>query len=256
MLPPHGFMTVSTNDELYVRGTATLLASWEEYARGSADAALKRLDGVSAAVFPSDPERGVYNNALLDRDLGPTKRAAAAAAMEAAYRAAGVDRYAAWVHESDGGMRADLGSRGYTVEESTRAMGMSLEDILIALPEVELGPLDWDEYLEYLRLVGVPPGLLSGADPGAFHTLGARLNGENVATAIAFDHEGDCGVYNMSTLEAARRRGLGTALAARHLHDAVERGCSTASLQSAPIAERVYAALGFRDLGRFLEYVP
>ena len=63
-------------------------------------------------------------------------------------------------------------------------------------------------------------------------------------------------MFNMSTIEAARRRGLGTALTARHVHDAVDRGCSTASLQSTAMAERVYAAVGFRDLGRFLEYVP
>jgi GNAT superfamily N-acetyltransferase len=176
--------------------------------------------------------------------------------MEAAYSSAAVDRYAAWVHESDEGMRAELSSRGYTLDESTRAMGMSLEDISLALPEVELGPLDWVEYLEYLRIVGVPAGLLSGADPSAFHLLVTRLAGEDVATALAFDHDGDCGVYNMSTLEAARRRGLGTALTAGHVRDALERGCSTASLQSTPMAERVYAAVGFRDLGRFLEYVP
>ena len=60
----------------------------------------------------------------------------------------------------------------------------------------------------------------------------------------------------MSTLEPARRRGLGTALTARHVHDAAERGCATASLQSTAMAERVYAAVGFRDLGRILEYVP
>ena len=102
----------------------------------------------------------------------------------------------------------------------------------------------------------MPAGLLSGADPSAFHTLVARRAGGSVATAIAFDHDGDCGIYNMSTLEAARRRGLGTALTARHVHDAADRGCSTASLQSTPMAERVYAAVGFRDLGRFLEYVP
>jgi GNAT superfamily N-acetyltransferase len=249
-------MTFTTDDELYVRGAATLLASWEEYARGSAGAALKRLNGVSAAVFPSEPERAVYNNALLDRDLGPTERAAAVGAMAAAYDSAGVDRYAAWVHESDQGMRAELSSRGYTVEESTLAMGMSLDDLSLALPEVELGPLEWVQYLEYLRRVGAPAGLLSGADPSAFHLLVARIAGENVATAMAFDHAGDCGVFNMSTLEAARRRGLGTALTARHVHDAVERGCSTASLQSTAMAERVYAAVGFRDLGRILEYVP
>ena len=246
-------MTPATDDDLYVRGTATLLASWEEYARGSAGAALKRLDGVSAAVFPSEPERAVYNNALLERDLGPTERAAAVIAMDAAYDSAGVDRYAAWVHESDEGMRAELSSRGYTLDESTRAMGMSLDPVSVALPEVELGPPDW---AEHLRIIGVPAGLLSGADPSAFHILVVRLAGENVATAMAFDHDGDCGVVNMSTLEAARRRGLGTALTARHMHDAIERGCSTASLQSTAMAERVYAAVGFRDLGRILEYVP
>jgi hypothetical protein len=38
MSSPHGPMTVPTDNELYVRGSATLLASWEEYARGSANA--------------------------------------------------------------------------------------------------------------------------------------------------------------------------------------------------------------------------
>jgi GNAT superfamily N-acetyltransferase len=153
-------------------------------------------------------------------------------------------------------MRAELSGRGYTIAESTLAMGMSLDAISPTLPEVELGPLDWPDYLEYLEVVGVPAGLLGGADPSAFHTLVARRAGANVATAIAFDHHADCGVYNMSTLERARRQGLGTALTARHVRDAAERGCSTASLQSTAMAESVYAAVGFRDLGRILEYVP
>jgi predicted GNAT family acetyltransferase len=73
---------------------------------------------------------------------------------------------------------------------------------------------------------------------------------------MAFDHDGDCGIYNVGTLERARRRGLGTALTTLQAHDALTRGCQTASLQSTPMAERVYAAVGFRDLGRILEYVP
>lgn len=60
----------------------------------------------------------------------------------------------------------------------------------------------------------------------------------------------------MSTLEAARHRGLGTALTTRQLDDALSRGCTTASLQSTEMAEGLYASVGFRDLGRFLEYVP
>ena len=58
-------------------------------------------------------------------------------------------------------------------------MGMSLDGVSLALPEVELEPVDWAEYLDYLGIVGVPSGLLSGADPSAFHTLAARLAGEN-----------------------------------------------------------------------------
>ncbi len=46
------------------------------------------------------------------------------------------------------------------------------------------------------------------------------------------------------------------ALTAVHLHDGRERGCQSASLQSTPMAERVYAAAGFRGLGRIFEYVP
>ncbi len=249
-------MSPATDDDLYARGAATLLASWEAYARGTTHGALERLDGVVAAVFPSGPERTVYNNALFDRDLGAGERTAAIEAMEAAYAAAGVDHYAAWVHESDDGLRAELSAHGHTIAESTRAMGMSMDHTEVVLPEVEIEPLDWVEYLEYLRMAGAPPGLLRGADPSAFHLLAARFAGETAAAAIAFDHEGDCGVFNMYTLEPARRRGLGTALTIRHVHDAVERGCATASLQSSPMAERVYAAAGFRDLGRFLEYVP
>jgi hypothetical protein len=62
--------------------------------------------------------------------------------MEAAYNSTGVDRYAAWGHESDEGMRAELSGRGYAIDGSTRAMGMSLDDISLALPEVDPGPLD------------------------------------------------------------------------------------------------------------------
>lgn len=245
--------TMLTDVELYLRGVDTLLASWAEYARGAPDAAVHRAPGVASAVFPREPERAVYNNALLDRDMTAAERADALDAMEAAYAAAGVRRFAAWVHESDEAMRTDLERRGYRLDESTRAMGMALDDIRLPRPEPELGPPDW---FEYLRILGVPPGFLGGSDHAAFHVLVAQLAGENVATAMAFDHSGDCGIYNVTTLERARRRGLGTALSALHAHDALARGCQTASLQSTEVAEHVYTAVGFRDLGRILEYVP
>jgi ribosomal protein S18 acetylase RimI-like enzyme len=244
---------VLTGADLYLRGVQTLLGSWEEYARGATDAAVRRCQGVAAAVFPNEPERAVYNNAFLEHGLAAPGRADALDAMEAVYATAGVRRFAAWIHESDGPIRGDLERRGYTLDASTRAMGMALDDLRLPRPRIELAPPDW---LEYLRILGVPPGFLAAADPAAYHVLIARLDGENVAAAMAFDLGGDCGIYNVGTLEGARRRGLGTALTALHVHDALARGCQTASLQSTAVAERVYAAVGFRDLGRILEYVP
>jgi hypothetical protein len=246
-------MTIPTDTDLYRRGCDTLLASWEEYARGATGAVVKRLPGVAAAVFPNAPERAVYNNALLDRDLNAGERAAALDAMQAAYAAAGVDRFAAWVHDSDQAMRGDLERRGYTLDATTRAMGLALDDIGLPRPDLGLGPADWSDYL---KTEGLPPDFLQGADHAAFHVLVARIDGAIAAAALAYDFGGDCGIYNVGTVEHARRRGLGTALTTAQLYDALARGCRTASLQSTPMAEDVYTAVGFHDLGRILEYVP
>jgi ribosomal protein S18 acetylase RimI-like enzyme len=242
-----------SDQELYRRGAETLLASWEAYAQGSPGATVHREDGVAIALFPHPPERILYNNAVLERGMGPARRARAVQAMAAAYQAAGIDRYAAWVHETDEPLRAELTGRGYTVDDATRAMGLSLADVSPPAVRVELGVPDWDEHL---RIIGAPAGLLAAADRRALHVVVGRLAGEDVTTALAFDHAGDCGIYNVATLEGARRRGLATALTAHCLREGVRRGCSTASLQASPMAEGVYAAVGFRDLGRFLEYVP
>jgi ribosomal protein S18 acetylase RimI-like enzyme len=238
--------------DLYLRGVHTLVASWEAYAGGSETAAVIRSPGVAAAVFPCEPARAVYNNALLERDLAPAERAAALAAMEAAYAAAGVKRFAAWVHESDAALREDVLARGYTLDTSTRAMGMQLADLRVPRPAIALAAASW---AEHERVGELPGGLLDGVDDDGFQVLVAELDGESVATGIALDRYGDCGIYNVGTLAHARRRGLGTAVTARLAHDAAARGCRTASLQSTPMAEGVYAAVGFRDLGRILEFV-
>ena len=240
-----------TDDDLYLRGMHTVVASWEAYARASRGAAIHRFPGGSAAVFPANPERRIYNNAILRPDLAPLERADAAAAIEAAYAAAGVSRFAVWVHENDEQGGADLESRGYAIADSTRAMGMKLDDLSVPHPDVELSPADWSENL---RILGVRPDLLTKIDRSIFHLLIACLDGERVATAMALDHQGDCGIYNVATLTQARRQGLATALTSLHLHRAFERGCQTASLQSSAIAEGVYEAVGFRNLGRILEY--
>lgn len=243
-----------SDEALYDRMVATLLASWARYAEGSTGASVQSVPGAVVGLFPAGPERAVYNNALLARELRGAQAAEAVTATVQLYADAGVDGYAIWAHESEAAAIAELTHRGFHVDTWTRAMATSLHELAVPRPEIELGPPDWNEHLQYLRTVGAPEGLLAGVDASDFQVLVARLEGENVATAIAYDHDGDCGIYNMGTLPHARRRGLGSALTALHLHRARERGCATASLQATEMAEGVYAAVGFRDLGRFIEY--
>lgn len=246
-----GTMDRSSAD-LYDRGVATLLACWEQFASGSKDARVERKPGVAAAVFPFEPERAVYNNAVLDRSLEASERRAAVDALETAYASAGIDKFAAWVHESDVAMSRELLGRGYTLAEWTRAMGRSLDDLVDAPRAVDLAASD---LFDHLQIIGAPE-LLRGVDPSAFRVVVARLAKERVATAMAFDHDGDCGVFNVVTLEPARRQGIATAVTHLLLHDAAIRGCTTASLQATEMAVGVYVAAGFTDLGRILEYVP
>lgn len=250
---PRSSSTHILDEELYRRGIATAIASWEAYAAGSPGAVLIRRPGVAIARFPSEPQRAVYNNAVVERELTPSQRADALDEVEAAYASAGVTRFAVWAHESDRALQSALRRRRYVLDGSTRAMGMSLSDLRLPRPELALAPPDWSEHI---RIMGAPPGLLEGIDPRRFHVLVARLNGESVSTAVAFDSVSDSGIYNVSTLEHARLQGLGTAVTTLHAYDALDRGCRTASLQSTEMAERMYAGVGFRDLGRILEYVP
>jgi GNAT superfamily N-acetyltransferase len=246
-------VSLVTDAYLYRRGANTLVASWEQYAREASGAALVRSPGVAIGIFPNEPERSVYNNALFEQDLPAAERTGAVDAMESAYRQADITRFAAWVHETDVPLRGELERRGYTTTESTRAMGMTLDEIRLPRPAVDVGRADWAEH----RRVGeLPAGLLAAGGHANYHILVAGLTEENVATALAFDLDGDCGIYNVGTLERARRRGLGTALTVTLLYDAIARGCYTASLQSTPMAERVYASVGFRDLGLLFEYAP
>ena len=246
-------MTQWTDADLYLRGNRTLVASWQAYALSGRGAAVTWFPGVAAAVFPHDPECEILNNALLDRDLDAGERADAVDSMEAAYAATGIAGFAAWVHESDQNTHTYLRARGYVASESTRVMGMDLDGLTVPKPAIELASAEWPEVL---RIAGLPAGFGGPAAPAGFTPLVVVSDGTPVATVATFDHSQDCGIYNLATLPHARRKGLGTALATLATHDARARGCRTATVQATPMAERIYTAIGFRDLGRVLEYTP
>jgi ribosomal protein S18 acetylase RimI-like enzyme len=233
--------------ELHLRGLRTAYAAWEVFAAGADGASVRHGPGYIAAVFPTGPEAEFLNNAVLDRGLSPDRLSSALGEVEDGY--ADIEAYAVWVTDDDPGARAVLEARGFGVDTSTASMAVELTGPLPARA-YDPGPDDWAAYVAH------EGGLLAGADPHAFRVATALLDGEVVAAAIGFEHDGDLGIYNVGTREHARRRGLATALTTGLVNAAVERGCTTATLQATPMAERVYAACGFRTMARIVEYVP
>jgi GNAT superfamily N-acetyltransferase len=250
---------------LFERSLATLIESWAYLASGSPGAGVQRIGDATIAVFTHRPDREFLNNAVLERS--PADFEAMVGEVEASYDRAGIDRFAVWVHESDAATAAALRERGYGFDSATRTMAMALDGLAEGEPPPGADPLSARDP-SGLELVEAPPaefwgvdedgldGLVPELDPSCAHFYVARLDGEPVAMLMAFDHDGDCGVYMVGTVEAARGRGIATALSAHAVTAARARGCTTASLQATEMAERVYARVGFRDLGRWLEFVP
>ena len=240
-----------TSTLLFRRSLTTLVASWDYLASGSPGAAVHEVAGAAIAAFVRPPEREFLNNAVLAP--GTVDPGAALAAIERTYGAAGIERYAIWVHETEAETVSELLARGYRFDTATRTMAMAISELAaLDTAGLELVATDLEEFW---RLAGVD-GMVPELPAEGAHFYVARHDGASAATLMAFDHEGDCGIYMVGTLPAARRRGIATALSALAVAAAHERGCITASLQATAMAEGVYSRVGFRDLGRFEEYVP
>jgi len=82
------------------------------------------------------------------------------------------------------------------------------------------------------------------------------LNGIPVATAELTVGGGVVGLYNITTLKAFRRRGIGRALTLQPLLDAQMQGHQVAILQAAKDGIGIYKRIGFQEFGEITEYKP
>lgn len=97
----------------------------------------------------------------------------------------------------------------------------------------------------------LPPTML--ADPN-IALLSASLDGRPVGTALAIRSGATVGVYNVSTLPTARRRGVGSAATWAAVAVGRHWGCRLAVLQSSDMGQSIYEAMGFRTVVRYLEF--
>ena len=90
--------------------------------------------------------------------------------------------------------------------------------------------------------------------PGATIYVG-YTDGEPVTTGLGIQTGRTIGVYNIATVESARRRGYGAAMTMRIVHDGAAAGCDVAILQSSAMGYPIYERLGFRTVVEYDGFV-
>ena len=79
-------------------------------------------------------------------------------------------------------------------------------------------------------------------------------DGAPVASGLGWRSGRTIGVYSITTIESARRRGYGAAMTARVVADGVTAGCDVAALQASDLGRPIYERLGFRTVVRYAAY--
>jgi GNAT superfamily N-acetyltransferase len=209
------------------------------------------LPGVQASVMPSLPERSVVNCVLYE---DPSLLADSLEAIAAEYARAGVHAWTVWVPRGEPAATEPLERARHVLDAAPAAMALELDEFERE-PDPSLAYLERPSFAEVGRLNDLAYGMsdfelgLDGIPTDGFHVYVALADREAVCSVIAYDHEGDCGIYLVATVPAARGRGLATAVMTRALADARDRGCSTSSLQATARGRPMYERLGYRDLG-------
>jgi len=162
---------------------------------------------------------------------------------------------------------------GFTDIGEEPAMGVALVDLPDTLPLPEGVTVervrDRAAQEQWVRVscegFGMPASLIEAeivamarddlGDAGAAHYYLAWLHGEPVATAALTLAAGVAGIFAVATIEAARGRGIGTAVTMAPLLDARARGYCVGVLQASEMGYPVYARMGFTEQFRYHAYL-
>lgn len=130
-------------------------------------------------------------------------------------------------------------------------------------PGVGVTPVDDEtrhEFVAVAEAVGLPRELIEALFPRSLfgdvevRAFVGRLDGRLVGYSLAIRSSVTTGVYNVGTLPAARRRGVGTALTWAAVAAGREMGFDCAVLQSSEMAVSMYEAMGFRTIAPYVVF--
>jgi len=153
------------------------------------------------------------------------------------------------------GMAADLNSLPEKVElpenlaikrvESDEALEIWCRVLCTAF---EMPDFVADAFFDFSRSLGFDPHF-------PYRNYLGYLKDEAVATSSLFLGAGVAGIYNVTTLKEARRKGIGAAMTAFPLVEARSLGYRVGTLNSSEIGFSVYRNLGFQEYCKIFQYI-
>lgn len=114
-------------------------------------------------------------------------------------------------------------------------------------PILSPSPAFTDYFVRAARRIGF-------ADDAPEEHFVGLLHGEPVATAALLTAGGAAGIYNVTTVEAARGRGIGAAMTVAAVRHGADQGLALATLQASTLGRPVYERLGFEFVCDLLPY--
>jgi len=248
-----------------------ITANWSDYYRSVGRAPNAEFNAGPHLTWLLTGLPDAFANVVLQTRLPPDGASELIEQALAHFRARGVRRLSWWTEAGPQKalLEQHLIAHGLTFE----AGGTGMAANLTALPDVPtpagltIVPVeDMASLQHWARIVNIGFGLPSWSEPiwvALFAELAfelplrsylAILDGQPVGTSQLFVGAGVAGLYNVTCLPEARRRGVGTMIALAPLLEARRMGYHIGILQASRLGYNVYRRLGFQDFGKLGHY--